>query len=186
MVTRSLFRGLAVTLVGACTACTAIPLDYLEQQDGGSSQDVGNPDTLVESGGDAIVRDAVPQDTGVTMPESGRDAGSGPPCPCDTATTGQYCCIPSGTEAPFCTSDGTSCISANGIFVFCQSSDPTTESVCCWNGGVGPGAAALYATTCGTRPAACAQASDCSGGTCQTTVCAGVTIGACGAQPSCP
>jgi hypothetical protein len=185
--THSLFAGLAIALAGATIGCTSIPLDYIEPADAGGNQDVLTQDTFAEGRGDALTTDGASPDTGSAIPaEAGRDSASGPPCPCNTEMTGQYCCIPSGAQAPFCTADGMACTNANGIFVFCQSSDPTTQSVCCWNDGVGPGAAALYATSCGSRPSACAQTSNCSEGTCQTTVCGGVTIGACGTQPSCP
>jgi len=195
--TRGLTMG-CVALLLMTGACTQVPLDYTHRSD--ASADAGptaDEDAGLDASADAPAdasADAPPTEGGVA-PESGPppmaeagggDAGSGPACPCDSAVTGQYCCIPPGQQAPFCTSDGTSCAGASGIFVFCQSYDPGTASQCCWNGSPSAGGSALYAATCAPRPVACALPSDCIGQACNTRVCKGVTIGACGVTPVCP
>jgi hypothetical protein len=199
MVTRSRPSPIALLLTLACaavtaTACTEVPLDYTRHTDGGSAdgeteaggplEDAG-PDTPADAPPDAPASDG-PAATESGPPSPTAEAGSGPPCPCNSEATGQYCCIPGGAAAPFCTSDGASCTGASGIFVFCVSYDPETASQCCWNDSPSAGGAALYASSCGTRPVACTQPSDCVGQACNTKVCKGVTIGACGVEPACP
>ena len=47
-------------------------------------------------------------------------------------SAGEGCCIRPNTK-PFCVSDQVGC--GSGVFLSCQSPDPNTESVCCWNPG---------------------------------------------------
>ena len=107
-------------------------------------------------------------------------------CDCDLSTGGGGCCLPSGGGAAFCTDTPDSCASGGGIFVGCQTYDPSSNSVCCWNDATTPGSELLLASTCGSRPTSCKEAADCSGGACQLATCGGVTVGACGVTPTCP
>jgi len=111
------------------------------------------------------------------------------PCPCDQ-TEGLGCCLSNG--ASYCAqSDGTCGANGPAVFVGCERSDPTTESLCCWTSeGAGAGATALtgYAADCGARAMACVDDSDCAGEKCNHLACDGVTLGVCGAgaMPACP
>jgi hypothetical protein len=138
--------------------------------------DVGYRDAAVGEGGDA--------NNGEAGPPPGNEAEG---CPCDE-TQGLGCCVPK-TGVPFCTTELTICNAEKGIFLKCLREDIASESLCCWH----PSTAAAvsqtaYASSCDAGVAACIANGDCANDAgCTTTVCNGVTYGACGSTPpACP
>jgi hypothetical protein len=162
---------LALAFVSGCAAVAKLDITYV---------DAGASDASVE---DASRRsDAQP----VFAPPGEAGPGTGSACPCDPALS-LGCCVPSGPDAPYCTTDGASCVAKGGAFAACAGYDDSSESVCCWNTSAGAGGATSFAAACGERTTSCASASDCAGGACATITCKGVVLGACGAvAPTCP
>jgi hypothetical protein len=185
---RRLVVAIAVTAgaVAAAAACDAnLEVHYVALAADASGDAAGDV-----SAADAPPEDAAferpPYDGGPAIPVDGNPSGEGGFCGC-SATAGEGCCIPSGGNAPFCTPAGTACTAGGGVFILCLAYDPNTDSVCCWNDGVGPGGFTNYATLCGDRPQACTTTSDCQGQPCTVATCQGVTMGVCSATaPSCP
>jgi len=115
------------------------------------------------------------------------DPGSGPSglCGCDF-TAGESCCIPSGSEPAFCTTNGTGCADQGGVAIGCNGYNDLSESVCCWNGAAQPGSLTAYGSVCANGPTSCTTNADCNGGTCMIQKCGNVSISACDITPSCP
>jgi hypothetical protein len=157
-----------------CESLSNFDITYAPRNDGGAGD--------AEAGVDLdAMADALPSLDGgnPTRPPDASD------CPCSLALS-EGCCILANVT-PFCTSAASACTAANGIAIFCTGYDMSSQSECCWNGPPGPSSAAQYATSCGSRPTACAQPTDCTGSQgCETVSCSGVVIGACGLRPVCP
>jgi hypothetical protein len=174
----------------ACSQVAGIDVTYADS--GSASADGG---TGGGEGGQLAAPDAsiqIPTFTDASFAADDAHTPIWPTClpddggtPCD-GTQGLGCCItPTGSSCIDTASIATQC--QNGIFVGCQETDPTTESFCCWNHGMSAGASSLFSATCGDRPIACTDSSQCpGGGTCMTTTCGLLVIGACGAAPVCP
>jgi hypothetical protein len=149
---------------------------------GGEGGQVGSPEASV----------AIPVVTDASF--AAPDAGSPvwPSCLPDDAgwcdgTQGLGCCFGAGGTASCIDVASAATACKGGIFIGCQQTDPTTESVCCWNDGMGAGASSLFSASCGNRPMACTDDSQCPGGKCAKTTCGTLEIGACGSTaPECP
>ena len=106
-------------------------------------------------------------------------------CGCEFRA-GESCCLLSNAPAT-CTLDGAGCADKGGVAIGCLGYDPTSESVCCWNGAAAKGSFTRLASTCGSDPTSCATDADCGdGGTCMTQKCGSVRISACNVMPACP
>jgi len=171
----------AVSMV-ACNSVANVDLTYT---DAGPTDEAGSDlgDGGVAPSDAAVfpVKDASSLLTTTTVPCQGADGST-----CDQ-TEGLGCCVPSSGAPAFCVdqeSAKTACKA--GVFMGCVKSEPTSESVCCWNGS-GAGASTSYAASCGARPVACSATDDCPVGTaCNTITCHGLLVGACGVTPECP
>ena len=173
----------AVAMLTACESIVDLSVQYVDAA--GQSGDGASDASVLGDGAGFDADGATRIDSGTPVPLGN--------CPCDTAaSTG--CCIPGGGATPYCTANAfaSSCTGAGGMFVACTHYDTTTDSVCCWRNGTGPGAQATYAASCNGDPTSCAQSSDCAGGvSCALASCgngAGAfTIGVCRATPpTCP
>ena len=118
-------------------------------------------------------------DAGVT----GADAGA-PPEPCECGE-GEACCL---GATPACVPKESTC-PAGGLRLDCRRS--TNGRSCCWNESGPFASTSSSAQSCAEGRAACVDDADCAGsaGTCKTTSCSGVLVGACSTQdagaPSC-
>jgi len=137
--------------------------------------------TTVEAGADGGDAGEAGEDG---APPDGGPSGTFAACPCDS-TLGLACCVPK-TGSPFCTASADDCVGAAGVFLECQR--PTADSVCCWHAKVGGGGSvSTYAGECDGGTPSCVADFECPGSKCSTTVCDGITMGACGnTPPSCP
>ena len=177
----------AAASAGALVACNSIANVDLTYADAGEPTEagLGEAGPGVADGGELSDAPVFPQqDAAVVTTTTVACDVDGSVC---DQTQGLGCCLPAAGAAPFCVdqqSARTSC--GGGVFLGCVKSDSTSESQCCWN-GTGAGAFTAYAGSCGARPFACSTSQDCPIGTpCNTVACHGVTVGACGAAPTCP
>jgi hypothetical protein len=196
----ALSLGTIVSLAALAVACSQVAGIDVTYADGGgtaSGEGGGNGNNVGDGGigasPDARIELPIFSDASFADPDSSSpvwpscfppndDAG-----PCD-GTQGLGCCYSPGGAATCIEIAAIATQCQNGIFIGCQQTDPTTESFCCWNHGMGTGASSLFSASCGDRPMACTDDSQCPGSKCSKVTCGGaLEIGACGATPPvCP
>jgi hypothetical protein len=178
----------------ACLACESVDVHYVPPAETGDAAVVDaatdGRSPAIDSGAPDSAEAGSLSDSGRVIVEAGPlhvlDASASSAagfCGCDH-TAGAGCCVQHEGPA-FCSDTYDACLAAGGMFVLCETSSPTTESVCCWNGS-GSSSSTALAASCGARSTACTSDADCGGGRCARTMCGGILVGACGAPPACP
>jgi hypothetical protein len=171
-------RALAAGLVTLAALGAACALDTR-----GREVPVGVPDAAA----DVVSRDARSDaDFDASTTSSDDAATSGPQCPCADGS-GDICCIPKGGATAYCAPK----CPTTAIAVTCRSSDPNTDSECCWNNsdnGVSAGSSTALAGSCEKRTVACTSMVDCKESQdCKVTTCGKFVVGTCsGPAPACP